>query len=166
MIKTILISLMLAVSSFALPVLNPDSQTVPSTDPRIGQVVYSIPGSQWIVWGNDNPPPLFGDQDYNDAVASIDFGTDYVSIQWIGEHSDWNNQFVFNHGVVNSQTTGLWFGLVTDGSPLAFALNTQDGSSYSNGHVNLLTERTDVPEPSTFVMLGIGAVAIWLSRKR
>jgi len=154
---------MMALNCFALPVMSPDSISVDQNDPRIGQHVYAYPMSSWRIWGNDNPVNSHGnDFDYNDAVADVFFNVDGSGLAvWVGSNSAWVNSFTIQGQLVNALSSASWGPLVL-GSQLNVVMNTQYGPSYATGTRNILTDGrySPVPEPSMFIMIGVGLVAL------
>lgn len=160
------ILLLTASLSWALPVMFPDSVTVPSTDPRIGQHVYAIPGSNWLIWGNDNKPKApTNDRDYNDATGKIAFAHDGSgTATWLGSNSVWKNSFVIQGGTLSALHPTTSWGPLTSGAQLNLALVTQYGTVYPSGHVNVMTEQ-QTPEPATWLMLAAGLALVAVKRK-
>jgi len=165
--KTLILIFLGGLAAAALPLLDVDGITVPADDPRIGALVIVQPGSEWLVWGNDNPPPKFGDRDYNDGVARIVFGDDGSgTAHWGGSWSSWKNYWLIAGGVVGPNISTSW-GPQEIGSLLPIYFHTQDGARYAIGHRNILTDRIDeVPEPGTavFTFFGIGLLLLTMLR--
>lgn len=161
--KTLLLAF-LAISAYALPHITQDGISVPANDPRIGQLVYVIPNSQAVVYGNDNPPPTFGDRDYNDGIALITFNGDGSgTATWQPSLSGMSNYWIIAGGTVSPGVQASW-GAMTIGSVLPVQFNTGDGQSYNIGHQNILTDQ--VPEPGTWALIGCGLVALAYRRNK
>src|SRR5512146_1758837 len=60
-----------------VPVLTPDSQSLSTSAPGLGQNVLAIAGSSWLIGFNDNvgndAPGHNGDFDFNDAWLTVTF---------------------------------------------------------------------------------------------
>jgi len=156
--------LLFSLAAYALPNIYQDGIFVPANDPRIGQLVYVIPNSQWVVYGNDNPPPTYGDRDYNDGIALINFHDDGSGLAtWQSSLSGMSNYWIIAGGTVAPGLQASW-GAMTTGSQLPVQFNTGDGQSYAIGHQNILTEQ--VPEPGTWALIGFGLVALAYRRNK
>lgn len=165
--KTLLTLILAAASTWALPVMLPDSQTVPANDPRIGQHVIVTPLTNWMVYANDNPPPTLGDRDYNDGWMSIVIGADGSgSATWEGSNAAWSNWFTVDGYTVSALLPSANFGPQTVGANLPVTFYAQDGGVYPTGRQNVMTENvTSVPEPGSLAIIGSGLLLISLWRR-
>ncbi len=165
--KTLLLT-MTAGALSALPVLTPDSITVDPNDIRIGQYVYALPNTDWHVWGED-----WTDFDYNDIVMDVHITpSGNVLLQYIGSNSSMDDYFVVNGQTVNQNTNVLISNVVLDGSTLDIQLHTQNGNVFNIGGRNILVDGpsnnnnpSEVPEPTTNIIVGFGLLLIGLVKK-
>lgn len=149
----------------ALPFMNPDGVTVPSDDPRIGAVLYVIPGTSWNIYSNDNPPPSFGDRDFNDGWANVTFDLDGSGVaKWLGSNSAMDNSYLIAGKLLNESNPLISLIPQTINNALHFKFVTEDGKKYGNGHFNNMVEQV-TPEPTSMIMIGLGLMFVAYRRK-
>jgi len=166
--KTLLL-LMTAIAIQAGPFINTDGGRTNDNDPRIGQSVYVIPFTNWMIYANDNPPPTYGDFDHNDGWAYVSFLADGSGVaKWIGSNSSLVNRFTILGQVISEATPEAQLPVSTIGSVLNLQFNTGNGATYTFGSRNIMTEQVgEVPEPATMALAGLAICGIsWRKWKR
>lgn len=167
--KTLLL-LMTAIAIQAGPFIYVDGGRTDENDPRIGQSVYVVPLTNWMVYANDNPPPTYGDFDHNDGWGYVSFFADGSGVaKWIGSNSALTNHFTIMGQVLSEAVPEIQLPVSQVGSVLDLQFNTGSGATYAFGHRNIMTEQVagEVPEPTTFGLVGLALCGIsWRKWKR
>jgi len=101
-------------------------------------------------------------------------GAEVMVVGWTGNFADWNTAFAANTG-----TSGLfaWTGSALSGGTLAWANGTGDPNFSppdvptaltvgAGGYNGLVLQMVAIPEPSTFALVGLGAAALLIFRRR
>lgn len=164
--------LLAAVALQAAPVLLPDGVPVDPNDPHIGAYVWAVPGTKWVVGGEDCPPGLTcGLKDMNDAMANIELDGLTGTATSLGGTSNWLNYFL-----VKGQPVLLDHPITFDavlGERIAITLVTGYGATYDIGtqqvYAALVHEHGPlhpVPEPAGSFMIAAGLALTWKWRRR
>jgi hypothetical protein len=163
----------------ATPIITPDGIPLSVLDPGIGRPIIGIPGSTWDIWGNDNwantGPGIHGDFDFNDGHGTLEFLVSGVA-QWLGSNAGHNNEFIVAGVHINASTPGPLTFTYTPNVELIIQFRdlTAGNTFYSgpaarnaDGAPHVWTENvTETPEPTTWMLVGLGLVSVGWWRKR
>lgn len=161
----------------AVPILNPDSIPICVGDPHVGQAVYAIPDSVWLVGFNDNPdiagqiPGLVNavnDWDYNDLLSLVRFSGDGENLffQNLGMIAAYDDRvcvygFCLGRGLAASWVIpGSYTGQLL---PMqGYVLTTGDHWDAPGVHywVSEISGPPKVPEPLASLLLGSGLLLV------
>lgn len=189
--KTFLILLLpaLALNAGTLlttPVASPDSQSLDSSAPGLGRIVYAIPGSTWAVDFNDNAYNrsccVNGDFDFNDAMLQLVFSPGFVIIDYLVADSADTNRVSIDQATWLSPGQSASFAITTDGQALPVSMKdlstgwiffSGPASENLDGAVHAWVDETvapppppptSTPEPATIALLGLGLLCFGLTQ--
>jgi hypothetical protein len=108
------------------PVASPDSQSLDSSSPGLGRIVYATPGSTWAVDFNDNAYNrsccVNGDFDFNDAMLRLVFSPGFVVVDYLVADSSDTNRVSIDQRTWLSPGQAQSFAITTDGQALPVSM--------------------------------------------
>jgi hypothetical protein len=137
-----------------------------------GDPIVSIPGSIWNVCLEDLPL-AFSDRDYNDQILSLNFNSSGTSanVTLLGFDAAINNRLVYNGSTIVTNA-GVHSGVIQTTPNTVVTLQFRSAfNTWNSGTSQVISgcvagcTPSDVPEPGTFALTALSAVALLAARK-
>lgn len=165
------------------PSLQQDGVSLPADDPCRGAAVYALPGSVAHIGLNDNVPPAWSDQDFNDATLVARFAATAASgvvdiyAQYTGgltAHDVWAE---INGTLLNKSGQWQFVGSALVGFQVdVWVLDRTEAErvSYLDPAVGWSKQTVENPEPAAWSLMAIGVMGLawgrhsrgWLKKNR
>ncbi len=186
--KTILLALTFVAALSATPICPPnlyvDSVRVDAACPGIGDTVFAIQETRWLIaFNDDNILPNHGDFDFSDFNFYITFHEDTADLLYLGSTAWWLDTLYFDGQPIWTNHL-TWPGSVAQlsitamGQPVTFNLLSwgffgKQWLSTGTDSAWVACENcphgqptSEVPEPATWAMLALGLGAIVAGRRK